>query len=153
MHIPLQERLLLHPLTCFLLHSCFVWQCPLALCGLAFVLLRLPESNSAHAKAFKIEEENSRSSKLSRVDFRGAIALAGTIVTGMLALSQGTRGLAWCFLVPLIAGFIIFGSAFILIEKHYAKEPILPLELISKRDVLTSYLIILSQAAGQFGVR
>lgn len=78
--------------------------------------------------------------------------LVATVLTGLLSLDFCTkRGLglaAYC----LGGSFVLSLSLFCVIEKYYAKEPILPLELVFKREVLTSYSIVCFQAAGQFGV-
>lgn len=131
---------------------CFVVQCPLALCGLALVLWKLPEhSNSSSPKPVS-QEDGKPVSKLARVDFLGALSLIGTVVTCLLSLDRGTKGASWQLLVPLVAAFAVFSATFIIVEKRFAREPILPLELLSNRDVFTPYLIIGLQAAGQFGV-
>jgi glucose uptake protein GlcU len=93
-----------------------------------------------------------KSSKLYRADFVGAVALVGTILFGSLSLDSTAKGNEARQLIGLYIGFIVFAASFILVEHKYAKEPILPLGLISRRDVLTSYVIIGLQAAGQFGV-
>lgn len=96
--------------------------------------------------------ENRPASKLGRVDFLGAFALVGTILTCLLLLDQGTKSASWRVLGPLAAGFVASVTLFTVAESRIAKEPILPLDLISKRDVFTPYLIVGCQAAGQFGV-
>ncbi|OQV04216.1 hypothetical protein CLAIMM_09132 [Cladophialophora immunda] len=133
---------------------CFVAQCPLALCGLALVLWRLPEHNQPDSteNSAEGEEESKAGSKLARIDFLGAFALMGTVLTCLLSLDQGTKGMSWHYLVPLVCAFVVFATTFIVVEKSYAKEPILPLQLISKRDVFTPYLIVSCQSAGQFGL-
>lgn len=114
------------------------------------MLWKLPENNKSGDTNLK--DEVVGGSKLKRVDFLGAFSLVGTIMTCLLALDQGTKGLAWYYLVPICIMFVLFASMFIIVEKRFAKEPVLPLDLISKRDVYTPYLIIGLQAAGQFGV-
>lgn len=97
-------------------------------------------------------QDDTLSHKLARVDFPGALTLVGTILTCLLALDMSAKGASTYLTVSIASAFAGFLVGFILIEKYYAKEPILPLGLISKRNVLTSYLIIGFQAAGQFGV-
>ncbi|RMJ17737.1 hypothetical protein CDV36_002563 [Fusarium kuroshium] len=128
----------------------FLIQLPVALAGLALVLWKLPEPKET------VPEEDSDSqptgSKISRVDFAGAAMLIGTVLTGLLSLDFSTKhGLGLVFYC-LIGSFVLSLSLFCIIEKHYAKEPILPLELVFKREVLTSYSIVCFQAAGQFGL-
>jgi len=100
-----------------------------------------------------MDEEGIKKSKLARVDFLGAFALVGLVLSCLLTLDQGTKGVTWRVVLPLGVAFVLFSAMFIIIEKSYAKEPVLPLDLISKRDVYLPYLIIACQAGGQFGVR
>lgn len=90
---------------------------------------------------------------MARVDFAGAAALVSTVLTGLLCLDQAAKG-ASNYLATgcLAAAFVACSLVFYIVESYWAKEPILPLDLVLKRDVLTSYLIICLQAAGQFGV-
>lgn len=128
----------------------FIVQLPIAILGLGLVLWKLPEARP-HGNELA-SKEATLSHKLSRVDFPGALTLVGTILTCLLALDMGAKGASKVITITSVSGFGVFLVSFILIEKYYAKEPILPLGLISKRNVLTSYLIIGFQAAGQFGV-
>lgn len=130
---------------------CFIAQCPIALVGLALVLWKLPEHERPEPVTMA-GSENRPASKLGRVDFLGAFALVGTILTCLLLLDQGTKSASWRVLGPLAAGFVASVTLFTVAESRIAKEPILPLDLISKRDVFTPYLIVGCQAAGQFGV-
>ncbi|CAH0042854.1 unnamed protein product [Clonostachys rhizophaga] len=131
---------------------CFLVQLPVALIGLALVLWKLPEPKRAEGKLTTIDGNESQQTKLSRVDFAGAFTLIGTVLTGLLALDIFTKGGPRLLVTGLAITFPAFATAFTVVEKYYAKEPILPLQLIGKRDVLTSYTIIGFQAAGQFGL-
>ncbi|RSL94893.1 hypothetical protein CEP52_012364 [Fusarium oligoseptatum] len=128
----------------------FLIQLPVALAGLALVLWKLPEPREP------VLEEDSDSqptgSKISRVDFAGAAMLIGTVLTGLLSLDFSTKHGLGLVVYCLIGAFVLSLSLFCVIEKYYAKEPILPLELVFKREVLTSYSIVCFQAAGQFGL-
>ncbi|KAK7211954.1 hypothetical protein V2G26_019132 [Clonostachys chloroleuca] len=131
---------------------CFLVQLPVALIGLSLVLWKLPEPKRADGKLPTIDGNESQRTKLSRVDFAGTFTLIGTVLTGLLALDFFTKGGPRLLVTGLSIAFPVFVAAFTVVEKHYAKEPILPLQLIGKRDVLTSYTIIGFQSAGQFGV-
>ncbi len=89
---------------------------------------------------------------LRRVDFLGATMLVGSVLTGLLSLDLSMKKGFTPATIGLMTSFIIFIALFSVVEKYYAKEPILPLELVLKRDVLASYSIVCFQAAGQFGV-
>ncbi|KAL6415686.1 putative major facilitator superfamily transporter [Ilyonectria robusta] len=129
---------------------CFLVQFPVALIGLGLVLWKLPEPRQFQSQ--QLEEDGKKISNLSRIDFTGAITLVGTILTGLISLDMATKGASVLITSSLGAVFITFLVLFVLTEKHYADEPILPLDLVSKRDVLTSYLIVGFQSAGQFGL-
>ena len=131
---------------------CFIAQCPLALGGLALVLWKLPKHNITEAaEAFENPNTTERSN-LARVDFLGAFALVGMILSGLLSLDLAAKDVSWYVRVVLVTSFGGFLTLFIFIEKRVAKEPIMPLGLLVKRDVVTSYLVVAFQAGGQFGV-
>lgn len=100
------------------------------------------------------DQEIKTFSKLVRVDFLGAAILASLILSLLLPMELGGNEVTWTH--PLIFG--LFGAAaflliiFVLVEKHWAKEPILDLVLFTQRDVMLSYLIMAFQSAAQFGV-
>ncbi|KAH6986479.1 major facilitator superfamily domain-containing protein [Ilyonectria sp. MPI-CAGE-AT-0026] len=129
---------------------CFLVQFPVALIGLGLVLWKLPEPSQFQSQ--QLEEDGKKVSNLSRIDFAGAITLVGTILTGLISLDMATKGASVLITSSLGVVFITFLVLFVLTEKYYADEPILPLDLVLKRDVLTSYLIVGFQSAGQFGL-
>lgn len=118
--------------------------------GLGLVLWKLPEPK--HTYSTEAEDETKTASKLARVDFAGAITLVGAVFTGLLSLDLATKQRLTPLPLSLAVLFVVFLVSFVLAERSYAKEPILPLDLVSRRDVLTSYLIVGFQSAGQFGV-
>ncbi|KAJ3460620.1 hypothetical protein MRS44_011487 [Fusarium solani] len=128
----------------------FLIQLPVALSGLALVLWKLPEPKETVLQ----EDADSQpaGSKISRVDFAGAAMLVATVLTGLLSLDFCTKHGLSLVVYSLVGAFVLSLFLFCAIEKYYAKEPILPLELIFKREVLTSYSIVCFQAAGQFGL-
>ncbi|KAI8663416.1 MFS domain-containing protein [Fusarium keratoplasticum] len=128
----------------------FLIQLPVALAGLALVLWKLPEPKETTLE--DDAEPQPAESKISRVDFAGAAMLVGTVLTGLLSLDFCTKHGLGVAVYCLVGAFVLSLSLFCTIEKYYAKEPILPLELIFKREVLTSYSIVCFQAAGQFGL-
>ncbi|WAO91780.1 MFS domain-containing protein [Fusarium falciforme] len=128
----------------------FLIQLPVALAGLALVLWKLPEPKETIL--IDDAEPQPTGSKISRVDFAGAAMLVATVLTGLLSLDFCTKHGLGFIVYGLVGAFVLSLSLFCVIEKYYAKEPILPLELIFKREVLTSYSIVCFQAAGQFGL-
>jgi hypothetical protein len=90
--------------------------------------------------------------KVQRIDFVGAVTLAATISAFLLALDLVTKqGPWWHVLIPALL-FVFLAGLFWAVERFYAKEPILPIELITERDTITPYLIAGVQIAAQFGV-
>jgi MFS family permease len=128
----------------------FVVQFPIAILGLMLVLWKLPEPGTKAASPSGSEGE--KVSGFARVDFAGAASLVATIVSGMLALDLGMKGHPLYISISMSVIFLLFLGLFVLVEKQHAKEPILPLGLICRRDVLAAYLVIALQSAGQFGL-
>lgn len=99
------------------------------------------------------DDQITKSPAITRVDFLGAAALVSMVLTGLLCLDQAAGGASnYVSTAAFATVFVVSSLVFYLVESRYAKEPILPLDLVLKRDVLTSYSIICLQAAGQFGV-
>lgn len=127
----------------------------MALIGLGLVLWKLPEPRREIANQGDDSSEQvvtSSVSPITRVDFAGATALVSMVLTGLLALDQATKGASYFTTGCLTTAFTVSITAFYLVESYWAREPILPLSIVFKRDVITSYSIICFQAAGQFGV-
>lgn len=126
----------------------FYGQCPLTLLGLLLILWKLPTK-------FKAESEDDTQTfreKVQRVDFAGACTIAAAISSLLLTLDFVANESPWY--LSLIAGvsFVLFTTVFYLIERRWAKEPILPIELIINRDPLTAYLVGGFQTAAQFSL-
>lgn len=98
------------------------------------------------------DSDTSPKSKLSRVDFLGAILLVGTVLSCLLALDLGTKGLPCWLLGTLCTCFVVFLGLFLFVEASVAKEPIFPLYLLAKPDVQVSCLVMAIHASAQFGV-
>ncbi len=98
--------------------------------------------------------ERRTKSGLARIDFLGATLLGLAILTLMFPLEIGGAKIPWTH--PLI--FVLFGSGSVLLalflatEAWWAKEPIFPLLLLRKRDVVASYFVAGTQVAAQLGV-
>jgi hypothetical protein len=100
-------------------------------------------------------ENGSKKGKFRRIDFAGAFLLAATITSFLLAIEIGGQKVPWTS--PLIALLfttaIICAAFFYVTEKYWAPEPIFPLQLLSHKEVMLGYLVILLQVAAQLGVR
>ena len=86
---------------------------------------------------------------LQRIDYHGAIALILSLGPLLLALSyKNNDNLAYSnpkVFINLII-FFIFTITFILIEAHYALEPILPMRILNTRNgafvALTNFFMV-----------
>lgn len=126
----------------------FFGQCPLTLLGLLLILWKLPKHTN------KAEEDNQESfaQKAQRVDVAGSIAIAATISAFLLALDFSSKEQAWYFILAASLVFIVLAAVFCGIERRWANEPILPIELIVKCDAYTSYLIAAAQTIAQYSL-
>ncbi len=104
----------------------------------------LPNSTSPESQD-AIESPVSQKSKLSRIDFKGSILFALTILTLLLPIELAGTKVPWSH--PIL--FILFGLSvvllfvFIAVEKRQ-EEPILPLEIFQLRDAVFSFFILVS---------
>lgn len=78
--------------------------------------------------------------KVKRIDFLGCILLAGWVGAALLAVSLKTNSTsldAYKWSDPLILGLFAASAVlfviFMLVEKYYAAEPVLPMELLNQR--------------------
>ncbi|KAK8212925.1 hypothetical protein M8818_003090 [Zalaria obscura] len=127
----------------------FYGQCPLTIAGLVLILWKIPNKST---KSDALEDEAPLSQKVKRVDMLGAVVLALTISAFLIALDFATKDAPWYHvLVPALLA-ILFAATFYSVERWWATEPILPIELITKRAASTSYLVAGFQIAAQFGL-
>jgi MFS family permease len=104
----------------------------------------------------RIPPKKSEKSKLSRVDFAGAFTLVLTLVLLLLGLTSGGNIVPWnhpLVLVTLALSVVALG-AFVWIESRWAKEPIIPINLLLNRTVaaacLTNWFTTMVAFAGTF---
>jgi len=87
-----------------------------------------------------------------KIDWFGAVSIAGAVVPLLLALIWGGDKYAWSS--PTILGlfglFAVMTAVFATIE-HYAEDPILPLRLFKERIFNLANLIIILSSAAMFG--
>ncbi|ORY82129.1 putative MFS multidrug transporter [Protomyces lactucae-debilis] len=79
--------------------------------------------------------------RVRRIDFIGSAMLVSAISCLIIGLNIGGNMVAWRSPIPLslMAGFVIFAIAFILVEKNVASDPILAVRLMHARTpILTS---------------
>ncbi|KAI1626106.1 major facilitator superfamily domain-containing protein [Exophiala viscosa] len=126
----------------------FYGQCPLTLIGLLLILWKLPHRTNHTSK----DGTQSFSEKLRRVDFVGALVLAAAICAFLLVLQSFTNDMPWYFALAAGLSFLALIVLFVVIERHWVSEPIVPLGLIIRRDTLTPYMIAGAQMAAQFAM-
>lgn len=95
------------------------------------------------------------------LDFRGSICLVLFLVLFLLALSnthgegprqdtkpQGPYGslIGW----PLGAASLVFLAGFIVVEKRYAREPIMPLDVLHDRTITGTFLSFMFMNMGMY---
>lgn len=126
----------------------FLGQCPLVLVALWLVNKKLPDITK------RPSNRHSTWDKLRRVDIAGAISMSLSIVFSLLILDTGGQRLPWDH--PIIIGAaaiaLASGTMFVLIENHWAQEPIFPLRLITQYPVVNSYTLIALQNLTQIAV-
>ncbi|KAK4099251.1 MFS general substrate transporter [Parathielavia hyrcaniae] len=95
--------------------------------------------------------EDCRLSKLRRVDFSGSTTLALANVSLLLFLdrlqsSPGSFGRDLSSVIPM-STWLLFLVVFLLVEALWAREPIIPLRLLTERNVMSLYGIQLYTSA------
>lgn len=117
----------------------FILQVPLAaIVGLAIWWnLNLPAGSPGLGM-----EGSELKEKFKRVDFLGSFFLVSGLVTVLLAASMGGREFAYSsktFIGLVVISFLLF-AAFVYTEMYISPEPIIPIEVMTDRTVLSSSL-------------
>lgn len=99
-------------------------------------------------KQKKSNDVESEGQKFRRIDFAGAILLAATIASFLLAIELGGQELPWVSpnILGLFGGGVVCGALFVVVE------PVFPLQLLRHKDVICAYLMLLLQTAAQISV-
>jgi hypothetical protein len=109
--------------------------------------LEVPQKNLEGA-------QQSTRDKLRRIDFGGAFLMSITILTALFVLD--TAGQKYASKDPTIivsaCVAVIVAVSFSVYEKYGAKEPIFPIQLLTRYVVVTSYGIMLLQNFAQTAV-
>jgi MFS family permease len=128
----------------------FLGQVPFSIAAVILIWLTLPSETTAQK-----DSDAPKQSKLARIDFVGAILMTLTILAFLFPLEIGGVRVPWSH--PLIGGLlgssIAFAILFLFSQAYIAKEPIFPLELLTKKDVVASIIISGCQSAAQMSVR
>ncbi|CAK7212285.1 hypothetical protein SBRCBS47491_001411 [Sporothrix bragantina] len=135
----------------------FLFQVPVTLLAIVLVGWRLhvppvvfPASTAGTTQGTEGQPAES-GSRLKRIDFLGATVMCATIVTFLLPLSMGGSSLPWThpLLLSLFAASNVLAVLFCYIELRIAREPIFPLPLLARRDVILPYAILFLQNIAQ----
>ncbi|KAF4620026.1 hypothetical protein D9613_005492 [Agrocybe pediades] len=102
------------------------------------------------------EVQNQRlSDKLRRIDYLGSLTLVGAVGCLLLGFSlKTTEEMGWSdpIIVVLLALSVIFSFSFVMVEKHWAPFPVMPLRLITKRTPLAVSLSNLFMSMSAFSM-
>lgn len=129
-------------------HRCFLGQCPLAALSLILLLWRLPSQigNVTEQETLSIQQ------KASRIDFAGFVILPIALTTTFISLDLAGKLQPWTYIAPSSLAAVALFAIFYYVERSYAKEPIIPMDLIIKPDVMIPYFLVFVQTAAQFVV-
>lgn len=144
----------------------FIVQIPLLFIAAALVYtqVRVPAPNTPTSKA-GIKGETTFRSKLARIDYLGSLTLV--IAVGALLLSMSLKtsstksdGSEYLWSDPIVYGLLITSGimtiVFVLVEKYYSPEPILPLQLLTRRTpvavALSSLIMVLNQFSMMYNI-
>jgi predicted neutral ceramidase superfamily lipid hydrolase len=105
-------------------------------------------------KNFDAIAEQSIRHKLRRIDFLGALFMSVTILSTLFVLDVGGQKYAWTHPILVASGCVALVGAitFYIWERFFAKEPIFPVQLLTRYVVVTSYGILLLQNFAQTAV-
>lgn len=108
--------------------------------------LSLPSKDTDNASETRID-------KLKRVDFVGALFLCLTIFTACFIIDVGGEKVAWDspVMIAMIVTGIVSAVLFVVSAKK-VKEPIFPLRLLTKYEVVTNYLVVALQVMVQLSL-
>lgn len=89
--------------------------------------------------------------QIRRVDFLGSFVLCIGIILFLLPVTMGGNQLPWVHpvILSLFVGATLFVILFSLIESKWAIEPIFPLHLLGRWDIVAPYGILLLQNVAQ----
>jgi len=85
------------------------------------------------------DQDRTLRQKLARIDWFGSVTLVATVGSLLLAISlKTTEELPWShpLVWVLFIASAVSGGLFVLVEKYWAPEPIVPLRLLTQRTPL-----------------
>ncbi|KAH8891799.1 MFS general substrate transporter [Thozetella sp. PMI_491] len=132
----------------------FIGQAPFILLAIFLCYIYLPADIGGAAKRGQDADSSKDRSKFARIDFLGAALFTSLMLSFLLPMEIGGVKIPWSH--PLIGGLLAVATvlfvAFVQVERRWAKEPIIPMGLFAKRDVVASFVITSLQSAAQVGM-
>ncbi|KAF2661455.1 MFS general substrate transporter [Lophiostoma macrostomum CBS 122681] len=127
----------------------FLGQVPFAAIAIILVWLTLPAD-----KAIASNPNESHKEKFVRIDFLGSFLMTLAILAILVPLEIAGTKIPWShpLIIGLLVSGVVLGGSFLASQAYIAREPILPIELLKKRDVLASIIIMFCQASAQIGL-
>ncbi|MGH2486905.1 MAG: DHA2 family efflux MFS transporter permease subunit [Ktedonobacterales bacterium] len=121
---------------------------PLGVIALALLIFVLPNNLSLRSSAYRGK------AALRRIDFAGAISAGAATVCLLLGLTWGGVTYPWnsAQVIGILAAAIIFFAAFFVIERRFAVEPILPLDLFKNKVFAAGALLSLTVGMALYAV-
>ncbi|KAF3762220.1 MFS general substrate transporter [Cryphonectria parasitica EP155] len=126
----------------------FIGQAPLFLIAIVLAWMSLPNTHPNQRLG------ESKSSNLRRVDFLGSFLLAAFLLLLLLPLELGGSKLEWTdpMIFISLAGAAVSLGLFILAEKSWVVNPLVPLDMFYNRHTVASFIIMALQCAAQLGM-
>ncbi|KAF3922980.1 hypothetical protein ABW20_dc0102738 [Dactylellina cionopaga] len=127
----------------------FLGQVPFTLLALVMVAIKLKIADKG-----KGSQKQTLRQRFQRIDFLGAISLAASLSLFLVFLDGASKGLSFTDPVFLGAGIgsVTIGITFLIVEAYVAKEPILCLQVLTKRDVVSVYTVLGFTTGSQLAV-
>lgn len=125
-------------------------QAPLTGVGMILVAWKLKVKPQANAQEDALDPPTTWS-KLRRIDVIGALFMSGALLASLLILDMGGDKVSWSSpIIGILAGITLLSAIlFYFAEEYWASEPIFPIRLITHKEVLLDYGIMLVQVASQ----
>ncbi|KAK7744070.1 hypothetical protein SLS53_003588 [Cytospora paraplurivora] len=133
----------------------FTGQAPIFLVAIILCWIALPNFKPKQKRpGQEADADKPWTSKLRQVDFLGSALLAGFLILILLPLEIGGSKIAWTDprIGALFASGIVCLALFVVAEKRWVSNPLMPLSLFASRHTVVSYVILALQTLAQLGM-
>ncbi|KAI8050443.1 major facilitator superfamily-domain-containing protein [Syncephalis plumigaleata] len=81
--------------------------------------------------------------KLRDIDYAGTVLVSAASICLLLALSWGGETYSWAssMIIGLLIGAVLLFALFVIVEWHWARQPIMPRQLFERRNVYLSFIL------------